>query len=308
MVANNRKLTIPSLFLMLFVLIGFVQPLPVAAEGLDLVPRRADEQLLKNRALQFMLLVNDARRDPLVAAERLGLDEQQVRNVFSDDIEVLEQGLPPLAWNERLEASASAHGRDMFDRLYYDYTTPEGVTVEQRIAEAGYQAVQSGEAMSALFFDNYVALDDALQHLVDAMLRDELTGTSGGRHIFNREFTELGVVFFAESIPLLDEQPYVYLLLADFATPLEAKHYAVIQYDDDSRLVMRTEAGGSWVYPESLGSGLAQIQTPEEATELVVVDDGGLGVVNRTFVLQSAWGEENSYVDLRTRDILGDLQ
>lgn len=270
------------------------------------VPLRADSDLLQERALQFMLQVNAARRDPLAVVERLGLDEQQVREVFADDLSVLDQGLPPLAWNENLVDSTAAHGRDMFDRLYYDYVSPEGVTAEQRIIDAGYQPLDSGETMNALFFENYVALDTAFQALVDAMLRDELTGATVERNIFNPDFTELGVSFFAESISLLNDQPYVYLLVADFATPVEPQRHIIVEYDQNSRLLMRTAVGGTWIYPQTLSSGVAQFICPDVTTELVVVDENGLGVVSRNFVLQDVWEEENMSIDMRTTDAVAE--
>jgi uncharacterized protein YkwD len=45
------------------------------------------------------------------------------------------QGVRP---NARLEAAARRHSRDMVARRYFEHTTPEGVTVFQRVRRAGY--------------------------------------------------------------------------------------------------------------------------------------------------------------------------
>lgn len=293
-----NKLSMLTMLLLFVGLIGVALLSPAVSGASGAVPLRADGELLQERALRFMLEINAARRDPLAIAERLGVNEQLVRDVFADDPTILKQGLPPLAWNRNLAVSSAAHGRDMFDRLYYDYVTPEGKTVEQRILSTGYQSLDSGETMNALFFENYVGLDDAFKLLVDAMIRDELTGSSVERNIFSSDLTELGVTFFAESIPLLEEQPYVYLLVADFAAPVVPRQFVVVKYDENSRLIMRTAAEDRWLYPEVLSSGLAQFPCPGETTELVVVDKNGLGVVSRTFVLQLVWDEQNTYIDL----------
>lgn len=46
--------------------------------------------------------------------------------------------LRPLRLNPRLSTAAREHSRDMVRRRYFSHTTPEGVTVAQRIRGAGY--------------------------------------------------------------------------------------------------------------------------------------------------------------------------
>ena len=272
-----------------------------SAAAVDSVSRDGGSQLLQDRAVQFMQLINQARRDPLATAAQLGVDEDLVRTVFADTPWILEEGLPPLAWNDLLVSSSSAHGRDMFDRLYYSYTTPEGETVEQRIAVAGYRALFVGESMNALFFNNYFALDDAFQLLVAAMLRDELSGSAAvDRNIFSTDVTEIGVAFFAESINLLDEQPYVYLLLADFAAPVDSRQYAIIKHDPEWQVALRLFAEDHWVFPRQLRPGLTQVAVSDGGGELVLVDQDDSSRLSAVYSLSDYVGRDNRYFDLCT--------
>jgi uncharacterized protein YkwD len=47
-------------------------------------------------------------------------------------------GCGPLAANAQLTAAAQGHAADMAARGYFEHTTPEGVTFDQRIRNAGY--------------------------------------------------------------------------------------------------------------------------------------------------------------------------
>jgi uncharacterized protein YkwD len=45
---------------------------------------------------------------------------------------------PPLIWNDQLEDAAASHARDMDKRNYFDHTSKDGRTIENRIMAAGY--------------------------------------------------------------------------------------------------------------------------------------------------------------------------
>jgi uncharacterized protein YkwD len=49
-------------------------------------------------------------------------------------------GCGPLTANAQLTAAAQGHADDMATRDYFEHTTPEGVTFDQRIRNAGYQS------------------------------------------------------------------------------------------------------------------------------------------------------------------------
>ena len=258
------------------------------------------DRLLQDRALQFMQQINTARRNPLAAAEQLGVDQDLVRAAFADSPWILDQGLPPLAWNPSLVLSSSAHGQDMFQRLYYSYVTPEGETVGQRIAAEGYQALSVGESMNALFFNNnYVPLDDAFPILVAAMLRDELRGeTSVQRNLFSPDVTELGVAFFAESIKQSGALSYVYLLIVDLATPADSHRYAIITHDAVSRVVFHAFSEDYWSFPRLLRPGYTQVFFPEGGGDAVVIGDDGLADATAVYTLNDQGGTDHQNFNL----------
>lgn len=55
----------------------------------------------------------------------------------------------PLSWNLYLELAAAKHSKDMTDRKYFAHNSPNGVTPQARIADAGYKASWSGENIAS---------------------------------------------------------------------------------------------------------------------------------------------------------------
>jgi hypothetical protein len=278
--------------------------LSIASQGKSYtgeVPRQADSDILRQHAVQFWQRINAARQDPLAEAQRLEISEHVVRSAFATQEWVLDQGLPPLAWSDELAASASAHGRDMFNRVYYSYVSPEGSTYWDRIEATGYTPTEAGETMNAMFFENLIPVAEGLDILVDTILRDELSGnTSVERNIFSPAMTQVGAGFFAESIPLLGDQPYGYLLIADFASPQQAQSYVIGSYPEDCSVVMHPLISGGWFQVRSaedtpdLPSGIFQIALPPGGADFVIVSNNGLGeAVGYTTVFPQPPAEEN---------------
>lgn len=54
-------------------------------------------------------------------------------------------GCQPLTADSRLATAARLHSQDMADRNYFDHTTPDGVTFDKRITNAGYNWSNAGE-------------------------------------------------------------------------------------------------------------------------------------------------------------------
>jgi uncharacterized protein YkwD len=54
-------------------------------------------------------------------------------------------GCQPLATDSRLATAARLHSQDMANRGYFDHTTPDGVTFDKRITDAGYRWSSVGE-------------------------------------------------------------------------------------------------------------------------------------------------------------------
>ena len=162
--------------------------------------------------------INEARSNPLEVLERLEIPLEQAQAVFGEDSVALIDGLPPLAWNGQLDQAAAQHARDMINNVFYSHTSQDGSSPTERIAETGYQAVTDDETLGALLFLNPVELERGVALLLDNIMRGELTGAAGvSRNVFSTELTEVAVSFNAEILPTLFDQPFVYLLVVDFA-------------------------------------------------------------------------------------------
>jgi len=233
---------------LILLLLVALAPLQTAVAA-DMTPTAAPSAKADMTVQAYLLWqrINEARRNPRQAMARLGISEQTAVAALAGEAWLLDQGLPPLAMNDQLQAAAMGHGHDMVSQLYYSHVSPAGATSSARIAAAGYDAAGSGETLAALVFDNYLDTDTALAALFDNMLRDELSGIAGvGRNIFSTSLTEVGIGFLAESVALLDGKPYVYLIVANFAAPVETRYYAVGQIDPGSRLLIRNRIDGLW--------------------------------------------------------------
>jgi hypothetical protein len=271
-------------------------PLPVKADE----PQAATATEVEVRAYQVWMLINQARMNPGAVLERLGIDRETAAAVLGDDAWVLDQGLAPLGWNDLLRAAANGHGRDMIDNLYYAHVSPEGVTSAVRIAAQGYEAGAENETLAALLFTNPFPVDEAVEALVDNMLRDELTGAGGqARAIFSPLYTETGVTFHAESLPLLAGQPYVYLLVVNYAQPLEKRSYMMGPIAPINRMVAFNHYFGSWREAEVFPGSYYQVEIKHEEGEAIYYWDTSTPV--NMYTLSVAGNEEdgNIFVDLR---------
>lgn len=291
-----KPFTLPRLILLLLVALASMQTAAIA----DMVPMAAPSAKgdLTSQSYLLWQRINEARRNPRQAMVRLGIPEQTAVAALGSDAWLLDQGLPPLAWNGQLQTAALTHGRDMLTNLYYSHVSPTGTTPAARIAATGYEAADADETLAALVFDNYLATDTALAALFDNMLRDELTGIAGvGRNIFSATLSEIGIGFLAESVALLDGRPYVYLLVVDFSQPLVPRQFVVGEADLDSRLMIRNLYTGFWDVQPYLTGGAFQFQVTERGEEIFALDVND-NIVGRASTLALAT-DRNYFLDLR---------
>ena len=168
-------------------------------------------------------LVNEARKSPLQALEAAGIDEAEARETLGEDAWVLDQGLPPLAWNEKLEASALAHYSDMATLIYYDTQSPDGSTPAERIASTGYEAVSAGEALG--YATVYGSSDPAeiARMIFESMLRAELMPEATvEKFILSPDPKEMGVACGKIYLDAEEGQEGVaFIVVADFALPTD---------------------------------------------------------------------------------------
>lgn len=245
--------------------------------------------------------LNEARANPRAVMTRLNIPEATVRAALGQDGWLLDQGLPPLAWSEQIRVAANGHGRDMLDNLFYSHVSPDGRTLAARLMAAGYEPLLENETLAALVFNNPVSLDAAVAAICDNMLRDELTGTPGvARSIFSPDFREVGLVLLAESVPLLEGHPYVYLLVADFSQPTEERRFVVGRVDPNTSLVLRSRATGLWGEVVVLPGNYFQFRLSGLGEELFYWDGNTPDYVRTASTLNLAPGRSH-FLDLRQR-------
>ncbi|MBF0228196.1 MAG: hypothetical protein HQK63_01165 [Desulfamplus sp.] len=179
-------------------------------------------------------LINEARLRPVKTIEVYGIDYESAKRSLGDDswILELENGLPPLAWNPTLTETSSAHNSDMINRQYYSYTSPEGLSFNDRIVNSGYNPLLTGESLSILSFYLYVDPLKAVEGIFENMLRDELNPDLGyPKNIFSKDFTEIGISFISTILSIESDSSEkestinAYLVTADFAKPVETRVY-----------------------------------------------------------------------------------
>jgi len=181
-------------------------------------------------SLHVMRLINDVRQTPLNALPFAGIDRGTAQVNLGMDAWVLDQGLPPVAWNSLLHASALAHANDMITNLYYAYNSLNGDTVQDRIASTGFDYIVSGESLGILSFDRYIAPELAAKAIVDNMVAYELGGTilSSNRNILSHDRTEMGVAFVSAVVDLgLNVPVNIYLVVVDFARSVHPRSFII---------------------------------------------------------------------------------
>ncbi|MDY0251380.1 MAG: hypothetical protein RBR45_15240 [Pseudomonas sp.] len=255
-------------------------PLQTLAQAAAL-PSPEKQALLQAQALLLWQQINQVRQNPRAALARLGITAEQASAALGDQSWILDEGLPPLAWNTALVFSAEQHGQDMADHLYYSYVSLDGRTVADRVAEVGVEARQADEALAILAFSSYVGLEEATRFMLDNLLRDELLAPAGSkRTLLSPELSEVGISLFAESLQLVMGQQYVYLLVADFAQPTENRSWLVGQLATGQQLAFCSRYTGFWELVPQFGAGLVQQQLPATGGTLYLLDAQGQAIAS----------------------------
>lgn len=245
--------------------------------------------------------INEARANPRAVMTRLNIPEATVRATLGEDVWLLDQGLPPLAWNEQIRSAADGHGRDILDNLFYSHVSSDGRTLAARLAAVGYEPLLEDETLTALVFSNPISLDSAVTALCDNMFRDELSGTPGvSRNIFSPHFSEMGLSLLAESVPLLAGRPYVYLLVVDFSQPVLTRRFVVGKIDPGTSMVLRSRATGLWEEVAVLAGGSFQFTLSGLGEELFYWETSAPNYVRTASTLGLFTGQ-NQVLDLRQR-------
>ena len=147
-------------------------------------------------ALQLMQLINQARAFPLDVAEALGYERGEVLEKFPESAAYLYTGMPPLAADRALMASAADHTADMVQRDYFSGTSPEGLSAEDRIAAAGYTALYAGELIFQYTADADTSPDEMVAAIFNMLFAAEIdpaaTGDQRFRLMLERSLEDVG--------------------------------------------------------------------------------------------------------------------
>jgi hypothetical protein len=109
----------------------------------------------------------------------------------------------------------------MLQRGYFSHITPEGLTPEDRVIGAGYDANIVREELGALAFISYLDPGEAAQILMDALLLDSLNQrvTEEGPTLLNERVVEVGISLSVGELTIGEEQMRAYLLCIILVRP-----------------------------------------------------------------------------------------
>lgn len=187
--------------------------------------------------MALLEMINKARNDPYQALEMAGVDEGSAREALGDYAWVLDQGLPPLAWNEQLHEAALGHNLDMIEHAYFSEVSLEGEGPSERVAATGYEALYVGETLGTLDSEHFVDSIEIACLIYENMVKDEFNSASTvQKNIFNPDVTEVGIGFEKVVVDPDDWDSLItYMVVADFALPVESRTFLVgnVYYDLD---------------------------------------------------------------------------
>lgn len=196
------------------ILLALAAALPSWAEDgdypLDLLT--LDEQAI-------LVKINQFRANPWAEAAKTGLDVDAIKEDTGDDrAALIEKGMEPLNPDEYLMTAASSHFDDMSARQYFSHVTPEGVTPEERIRNAGFPGFLTGESLSGLVFEVFIDSSLAAETVINAMFEDALRGTGEGSPLLDPELKEIGLRFSGARLEIEGKSYNLYMLVMDFGT------------------------------------------------------------------------------------------
>ena len=173
------------------------------------------------RQYEVLLLdkINWARTNPADAALAVGVDSDQLFAESSVWRSIVTDGLPLIQSNENLRQAALQHTEDMVVNHYYGYVSPDGRTAEDRIKEAGYNAVVFDEMLGLVAFQNFMPPETAVQNLFEQLIkRDLLLLDSGKSNIFNPSMQDVGIGMMAGVVAVGNASYNAYMLTCDFGS------------------------------------------------------------------------------------------
>ena len=93
---------------------------------------------------------------------------------------------PPLTWNDKLQDAAEEHAKDMARQNYFDHTSKDGRSMQDRIITAGYKF--KGYKSFAIG-ENIAAGQQSIAEVMDGWFKSE----GHCKNLMNPSFKEIGV-------------------------------------------------------------------------------------------------------------------
>ncbi|MCF8083525.1 MAG: hypothetical protein K9M96_10545 [Deltaproteobacteria bacterium] len=178
-------------------------------------------------------MINKARNNPDAALRNAGIDPAHAALAYGDLKWALTASLTPLAWNDLLHGTASAHNRDMVDQRYYDTVSRSGLTPFERISSTGYDPARTGESLGIIWAESDVRQAhgawEVARLLYEHILASDANPESRvGRNLFHPDITEVGIGVDTVLWPPGGDQPAMtYVAVVDFARPLAERSFVV---------------------------------------------------------------------------------
>ena len=184
----------------------------------------------------LLALINQARQNPLAVAASMGMDPEKILQDLPELEKILREGLPPVTFNGNLFNAARAHTQDMFANGYYSHVSPDGRGYDERIRDAGYPAVATGESLGMLTFANFIDPNDAARFIFEYMFWDELDpARTEKRNILDPDLKEAGISVDAGVLSLGGVLWNVYLATCDFGAVISGPEAELLQLINQAR-------------------------------------------------------------------------
>lgn len=201
----------------------------------------------------FLSMINEARENPLATAESMGMDPDEILLDFPEMEEILTGGLPPLAFNKNLHEAARMHTEDMLEEGYYAHDSPDGLTYEDRIRDAGYIPVAMGESLGLSGFSNFIDPAESVGTIFERMFRDQLDPAGNEQmNILDPEFTQAGISLGTGALNLGGYIFNVYIVTCDFGRSVEKEEMEFFQLINQARSRPLDIAASLGIDPEQL--------------------------------------------------------
>ncbi len=216
--------TITTTVIALMIGLGFCAGAP-AAEG-----------ALAGYEVAFLDMINEARANPLETAREMGMDPERIIRDFPEMETALTEGLPPLTFDRNLYEAARAHTEEMLAEGYYAHDSADGRTYEDRIRDAGYLPLASGESLGLVAFSNFVDPAERVRTIFETMFRDQLDPASGETmYILSPELTQVGIALGAGTMQWGKALYNVYLATCDFGRSVETVSMEIVHLINQAR-------------------------------------------------------------------------